>query len=329
MTQKCALVFGALGQDGAYMSRLLAGRGYSVVGTSRENPPSAGRLGRPGCEIELRQADLGNAEEIAKLVREVMPDEIYNFAAFSTGIGMFDAPLAMGDINGLAVVRILEAMRHNAPAARFCQASSSEMLRGCRASPQDEASVGSPESPYGAAKLFAHHMIRIARDRYGLFACSAILFNHESPLRGPQFVTRKIARAAARISAGLQDELILGDVSARRDWGHAADTVRAMWLMLQHPTPDDYVVATGRTHSVAEFCEVAFSRVGIDWRKHVKSDEANVRPSEACQLVGNASKASQRLGWQPEISFEELIEEMVDAELAELAGASVKEGHVE
>jgi GDPmannose 4,6-dehydratase len=318
MTKKRALVFGATGQDGTYTVRLLLKKGYSVVGTTRDKV--AFFSGSSGLEkgAELRQADLGNATDIMRLIRDVQPAEIYNFAAFSTGVGMFDLPLSMGDINGLAVVRILEAMRLHAPTAKFCQASSSEMLRGCRESPQNEGTLGLPESPYGIAKLYAHNMVRVYRDKHDLFACSAILYNHESPLRGSQFVTSKIARAAARISAGLQNELLLGDTLARRDWGHASDTVRAMYLILQQSMPDDYVIATGRTHSVAELCDVAFRYVGLDWRKHVRTDEVDIRPPEACELVGDANKARCRLGWVPEIGFYEMIEEMVDAELAEL-----------
>ncbi|MEP6784645.1 MAG: GDP-mannose 4,6-dehydratase [Sphingomonadales bacterium] len=326
MKTRTALILGAAGQDGSYLAEMLLAKGYRVVGTTREMrrvpDHSASRAWQA---VELVELDLCDAQAVALLVRQTAPDEIYNFAAFSTGSGMYDQPVSMGDVNGLAVARILDAIQGNA-AARFCQASSSEMFGAPRSSPQNEATEFSPRSPYGAAKLFGHHMIDIARQRHGTFACSAILFNHESPRRSQNFVTRKITRAAAAISLGIAEDLVLGDLDARRDWGHSRDVVHAMWLMLQADRADDYVIATGQTHSVAELCEIAFSHVGLDWTAHVHVDANLRRVSESIQLVGDATRARDLLGWAPSVSFREIIEEMVDADLHDMQALANNKG---
>ena len=318
-----ALITGVTGQDGSYLAELLLARGYRVVGVVRD--PDADRAREAlGLGVELTTWDPGDAKRIAGTLREVAPSEIYNMAAYSSGSGMFDDPVAIGDVNGLVVARILEAIREVDATIRFCQASSSEMFGEAAQSPQTERTAFSPRSPYGAAKVYAHSMIGIYRRRYGLFGCSAILFNHESPRRGLAFVTRKIAREAARIKLGLAGELRLGNLDARRDWGFAGDYARAMWLMLQQPGADDYVVATGATHSVRDFCDLAFARLGLNYRDYVREDAAAYRAAEPVQLVGNAEKARRELGWEPEVQFEPLVHMMVDAELRELRGANTQ-----
>jgi GDPmannose 4,6-dehydratase len=259
--------------------------------------------------------DLSGMKEVLSCLR---PSEIYNFAAHSTGSGMYDDPLDMSDVNGIAVTRILEAIRAVDPKIRLCQASSREIFGEALQSPQTEATPPNPRSPYGAAKLYADCMIRIYRHRYGLQACSAILFNHESPRRSRQFVTRKITHEAARIKLGLAHELHLGNLDTQRDWGFAGDYVRAMWLMLQQDKADDYVIATGEVHTVREFCDVAFGRLGLDYRNHVREDVASYRPSEPAPLVGSSVKARRDLGWEPKVSFRELVHMMVDADLRNL-----------
>jgi GDPmannose 4,6-dehydratase len=253
-----------------------------------------------------------------EVLAECRPTEIYNFAAYSSGAGMFDDPVGIGEVNGLAVARILEAIRAVDTNIRFCQASSREIFGEAIESPQTEATPTNPRSPYGAAKLYADAMIKIYRQRYGLFACSAILFNHESPRRGLEFVTRKITHEAAKIKLGLTKELHLGNLDAQRDWGFAGDYVRAMWLMLQQERAEDYVVATGKAHSVRELCEFAFSRLGLDYRDYVREDVLAFRPAETALLVGSAAKAKQNLGWEPEVEFRELVHMMVDADLQTL-----------
>ena len=313
---KTALVTGITGQDGSYMAELLLAKEYRVVGLTRNVQTSEGRLpdalaGR----VDLVGWDPRDQAGIADLLRGQQADELYNFAAYSSGAGMFDHPVDIGEINGLAVARMLEAIQGLGGSVRFCQASSSELFGEPKESPQSEATPFQPRSPYGAAKLYAHHMIRIYRERYGLFACSAILFNHESPRRGVGFVARKITREAARIKLGISAELSLGNLDARRDWGYAGDYVGAMWLMLQQPRADDYVVATGQTHSVRELCDVAFRHVGLDYRDYVRENASDFRPPEQRQLVGDAGKAASRLGWRPEKGFKTVIEEMVDEDL--------------
>jgi GDPmannose 4,6-dehydratase len=314
---KTALITGIAGQDGRLMAELLMEIGYRVVGTSRDPNHAAGTLNNPA--LEIVPFDLRDADRLAAIIRECKPDEIYNFSAYSSGAGMWDDPVGIGDINGLAVARILEGIRAVNPNIRFCQASSSELFGEPVQTPQNEATPFNPRSPYGVAKLYAQSMISLYRERLDLFACSAILFNHESPYRGEGFVTRKITQAAARIKLGLGDSVTLGNLEARRDWGYAGDYVRAMWLMLQAERPADYVLATGETHSVAELCDIAFGHLDLDYRDFVRSDPAAYRAGEALQLVGDAAKATRQLGWSPRVGFRELIEMMVDCDVRRLA----------
>jgi GDPmannose 4,6-dehydratase len=320
-----ALILGVAGQDGIYLAELLLSRGYRVVGTARDLGRARAALAPPMRDrVELVEIDLHDLREFPALLARHAPGEVYNLAGYSSGAGMFEDPAGMGIVNGVAVTHLLEAIRQAAPRARFCQASSSEMFGETDVSPQTEDSPLRPRSPYGAAKLYAHAMLRIYRQRHGLFACSAILFNHESPRRGPGFVTRKVASGAARIKLGMAKELRLGNLEARRDWGFAGDTVRALWLALQAPTPDDYVVATGETHSVRDLCERAFDHLGLDYRVYVREDPSDFRPAEQIQLVGNAAKAKRQLGWAPEVGFDDLVAMMVDAEMRALSAEGAK-----
>ena len=308
---KRAIIFGVNGQDGSYLADLLLAKQYEILGTSRS--PAPGRLSGVRSGQSHLQWDLKDETVLVNAIDSFRPDEIYNLAAYSSGAGMFDVPVAMGDINGLAVTRILSCIERSGQPIRFCQASSSEVFGNPSASPQSELTAANPRTPYGSAKLYADSTIRVFRRARGLFACSAILFNHESPRRGAAFVTTKVTTAAARIAAGLQTTLPLGGLEARRDWGHAREYVEAMWLMLQQDVADDFVVATGRTHSVADLCDTAFSAVGLDYKNHVVNDPLASRPAEAMQLVGDASKAKAVLGWSSQVSFRELVEEMVFA----------------
>jgi GDPmannose 4,6-dehydratase len=318
---KTALITGISGQDGSYLSEQLLSKGYLVIGAVRNSHAARVQL-RPWLKssVELAEWDMLDQQGVTDLIAEYRPTEVYNFAAYSSGAGMFDDAVGIGEVNGLAVTRILEAIRAVDTGIRFCQASSREIYGDAVCSPQSEATITNPRSPYGAAKLYADSMIRIYRQRYGLFACSAILFNHESPRRGLEFVTRKITHAAAKIKLGLATELHLGNLDAQRDWGFAGDFVRAMWLMLQQRDADDYVVATGVAHTVREFCEFAFARLGLDYRTYVREDSAAFRAVEPALLVGNAAKAYYKLGWHPEIEFRELVHMMVDADLQGLSG---------
>jgi GDPmannose 4,6-dehydratase len=314
MSTRTALVTGIHGQDGRYMAEHLLSLSYAVIGLAR---PGDSRPAPAG--VILHHGDLSQQRPIESLLRNVRPDEIYNFAALSSGSGMFDDPVTIGDINGLAVARLLEAIRAvDDVRIRLCQASSSEMFGEPIESPQSETASFRPRSPYGAAKLYAHSMISIYRKRHDVFACSAILFNHESPRRRREFVTRKVTCAAAAIKLGMTHVLELGNLDARRDWGFAGDTVRAMHLMLQQQTPDDYVVATGVTHSVRQLCETAFEHVGLDYRDHVREAPGDFRSNEQVQLVGDATFARQQLGWQPSLDFGALITSMVDHDLRQL-----------
>jgi GDPmannose 4,6-dehydratase len=317
---KTALITGISGQDGSYLAELLLANGYRVIGTTRDVQKSAQSLPLSlSGKVELVDWDMLDQKGIAKILRHYRPMELYNFASYSTGSGMFDDPVGIGEINGLAVARILEAIREIDTNIRFCQASSREIFGAALESPQSEKTAFNPRSPYGAAKLYADSMIRIFRQHYGLFACSAILFNHESPRRGLEFVTRKITREAAKIKVGQANELRLGNLDTMRDWGFAGDFVHAMRLMLQQSLADDYVVATGEVHSVREFCECAFSHLGLDYRDYVREDSASYRPSEPALLVGDVRKARENLGWEPQVSFRELVAMMVDADLQALA----------
>lgn len=312
---KTALVTGVSGQDGSYAAEELLERGYRVVGTVRS--VSRARAVLPMTllhRVELIEWDLLDQGKLVEILRHYQPAEIYNYAAYTSGEGMYDDPLAMAEINGLAVARILEAIREVDRCMRFCQASSAEMFGEASETPQSESTRFLPRSPYGAAKVYAHSMIHIYRQRYGIFGCSAILFNHESPRRSLGFVTRKITHTAAQIKLGLAAELALGNLEARRDWGFAGDVVHAMWMMLQAPVAGDYVVATGETHSVREFCDAAFSYLGLDYRNYVREDPAFFRPLEPVQLVGNALKLNS-LGWLPRLNFLQMVGMMVEADM--------------
>jgi GDPmannose 4,6-dehydratase len=314
-----ALVTGVTGQDGSYLAEQLLAEGWRVVGTVRALPHGPGCLPpAAAARVELVALDLLDPAAIAEALRRHRPDEVYNLAAHSSGEGMWDDAPAIGALNGLAVAHLLEAIRRSGAPIRFCQASSSELFGEPAESPQTEGTPFRPRSPYGAAKLYAHTLVGIYRRRHGLFACSAILFNHESPRRGPGFVTRKVTRAAARIKLGLERELRLGNLEARRDWGFAGDAVRAMRLMLRAERADDYVVATGEPHAVRDLCACAFSHLGLDWRAHVREDPGAFRPGEALPLVGDAGRARRVLGWRPAVGFEELVRGMVDADLEAL-----------
>lgn len=313
---KTALITGITGQDGYYLAEHLVEMGYRVVGCTHDGRSADAMLLRStNHSIELLEWNMQDPLSAIKVLQQVRPTEIFNLAALASGAGMFDDPVGIADINGVAVTRILEAIRAVDPKIRFCQASSREIFGEAVESPQTESTPPNPRSPYGAAKLYADCMIRIYRKRYGLHACSAILFNHESPRRSLDFVTRKITHEAARIKLGLTNELQLGNLDTQRDWGFAGDYVHAMWLMLQNDNADDYVVATGEAHTVREFCEVAFGRLDLDYRDHVREDTAAFRPSEPVPLVGSPIKARRELGWQPKVSFRELVHMMVDADL--------------
>ncbi|RJP24824.1 MAG: GDP-mannose 4,6-dehydratase [Deltaproteobacteria bacterium] len=319
MAMKTALITGIGGQDGSYLSELLLEKGYRVVGTEPGDDPAVAhrpRL-RQG-EIEIVRDDLLDQERLERLFGEHRPDEVYNFAANSFRADSFHQPIRSTEVLAVGVIRILEAVRKITPKARFFQASSSEIYGIPVDVPQTETTPFHPRSPYGVSKLYGHMMTGTYREVYGLFACSGILFNHESPRRSPEFVTRKITRAAAMIKLGLAKEVRLGNLDARRDWGFAGDYVRAMWLMLQHGVPDDYVLATGETHSVRELCEEAFSHVGLDYREYLARETETFRMPETAQLVGNPAKARGILGWKPEVSFPGLVRMMVDADLAAL-----------
>jgi len=313
-----ALITGIAGQDGSYLSEWLLEKGYRVVGTVKDaRPEELHRIAHLRNRIEIVQDDLLDQERLEGIFREYLPSEVYNFASHSFLAASFTQPIRATEVIAMGVTRLLEAIRKIVPGARFFQASSSEIFGKPRETPQSEATPFHPRNPYGVSKVYGHLMTVTYRENHGLFACSGILFNHESPRRSPEFVPRKIARAAARISLGLERELRLGNLEARRDWGFAGDYVRAMWLMLQRDRPADFVVATGETRSVRDLCETAFSRVGLDYRDYVVPDKGSYRPHETAQLVGNPSKARELLGWRPQVTFRELVGMMVDADLEE------------
>ncbi len=315
-----ALITGISGQDGSYLAELLLAKGYHVVGAVRNRQKAQVALPAEIADaIDLVTWDMHDQRCMTETLSHYRPQEIYNFAAYSSGAGMYDDPVGVGEVNGMAVARMLEAIRTVDIGMRLCQASSREIFGVAAESPQTESTPVNPRSPYGAAKLYGDSMIRIYRQRYGIFACSAILFNHESPRRGLGFVTRKITHEAARIKLGLAKELHLGNLDAQRDWGFAGDYVRAMWLMLQQQHADDYVLATGQVHSVRELCDLAFSHLGLDYRDYVREDEASYRPSEAALLVGDIAKARTELKWQPEVTFRGLVQMMVDHDLQRLS----------
>ena len=316
MTQRRALITGITGQDGSYLAELLLGKDYKVYGmVRRSSSDHFDRIAHLQDRIELREGDLLDQLSIITLLHAIEPHEIYNLAAQSFVPTSWEQPILTSEATALGVTRMLEAIRVVDRSIRFYQASSSEMFGKVRESPQNERTPFYPRSPYGVAKVYGHYITVNYRESYGLHAVSGILFNHESPRRGRQFVTRKVTHGVARIKLGLADELRLGNLDARRDWGFAGDYVEAMWLMMQHPTAADFVIATGETHTVRDLCEVAFARVGLDWRKHVVVDPSHVRPAEVDSLIGDASKARRILGWNQKVSFKELVEMMVDADL--------------
>lgn len=315
-----ALITGITGQDGAYLAQLLVSRGYKVIGLLRRSASAdviGMRLRWLGIldQLELVDANLTDLSSLIRVVQQHRPDEVYNLAAQSFVAASWQQPLLTGTVTGIGAVNVLEALRIVRPEARFYQASSSEMFGLVQEPIQSERTPFYPRSPYGVAKLYAHWMTVNYRESFGLHASSGILFNHESPLRGIEFVTRKITDGVARIKLGLARDLPLGNLDARRDWGHARDYVRAMWLMLQQDKPDDYVIATGRTVSIREFCHKAFGHVGLIAEEHVRVSQSLIRPAEVDVLQGDASKAKAALGWQPEISLETMIAEMVEADL--------------
>jgi GDPmannose 4,6-dehydratase len=311
---KHVVVTGVAGQDGQYITNLLGALDYNVVGITHSD-----KVVMPCCgPAHLIQCDLRHEEQIQSLIRYYQPIHVYHLAARASSSQLFNDPLGIAETNSLATIRILEAIREESPNTRFLFASSSEIFAGCNVSPQDETTQFSPVNAYGAAKAFSMHIVNAYRSQFGLYACSAILYNHESPLRKPEYVTRKITGTVAKILLGLETELILGDLNSRRDWGFAGDYVEAMWLMLQQDQPGDYVVATGETHTVREFCDVAFSHVGLDYRDYVKTDPNFVRRSDSVELRGNAEKARRSLGWSPKVSFAELVKMMVDADVGRL-----------
>jgi GDPmannose 4,6-dehydratase len=311
-----ALITGITGQDGSYLAELLLDKGYKVVGVVRRSSTTPyERIGHLVDRVELVSADLLDQTSLTDAVHEYQPDEIYNLAAQSFVQTSWTQPVLTGEFTALGVTRMLEAMKKAAPKARFYQASSSEMFGKVHESPQRETTPFYPRSPYGVAKVYGHWITVNYRESFGLYAVSGILFNHESPRRGLEFVTRKVTDAVARIKLGQQKEVRLGNLEARRDWGFAGDYVEAMWLMLQQEEPDDYVVSTGDTRSVRELCEVAFNHAGLDYRKYVVQDPRFFRPAEVDLLVGDPSKAARKLGWKPKVSFHELIRMMVDADL--------------
>jgi len=318
---KRALITGITGQDGAYLAHFLLQRGYRVTGfMPRRSSDTSWRLRELGIadEVEIADGDLSDGASVMRVVARIQPDEVYNLGAQSFVGKSWDQPVNTGLIDGLGVTQVLEAIRLLCPGARFYQASTSEMFGKVRAPAQNEDTPFHPRSPYGVAKLYGHWITINYRESFGLHASSGILFNHESPLRGLEFVTRKISHAAAAIKLGRQHELRLGNLDARRDWGFAGDYVEAMWLMLQRPEPDDYVVATGKTASVRDVCRIAFSHLGLDYEAHVVTDQSLLRPAEVDTLTGDASKAGERLGWHPRTNLEELIVMMVEADLQRL-----------
>jgi GDPmannose 4,6-dehydratase len=316
---KRALITGITGQDGSYLAELLLEKGYEVFGMiRRSSAPNVGRIEHLIDRVTLKPADLLDQLSLLRLIDEVRPHEIYNLAAMSFVPASWDQPMLTGEFNSQGVTRLLDAFRRVDPAIRFYQASSSEMFGKVREVPQNELTPFHPRSPYGVSKVFAHYITVNYRESYNLFAVSGMLFNHESPRRGLEFVTRKVSDGVARIKLGLADTLKLGNLDAQRDWGFAGDYVRAMWLMLQQERADDYVIATGVSHSVRELVEVAFGRVGLEWQKFVRADPAFLRPAEVDHLLGDASKARRALGWTPRVDFKQLIEMMVDADIERL-----------
>jgi len=317
MTQRTALITGVTGQDGSYLAEFLLAKGYQVIGmVRRSSTENFTRIEHIQDDITIVSGDLLDQGSLMSLLREYHPTEVYNLAAQSFVPTSWQQPVFTGEVTALGVTRMLEAIRAVDPTIRFYQASSSEMFGKVQQVPQTERTPFYPRSPYGVAKVYGHWITVNYRESFKLYACSGILFNHESPRRGLEFVTRKVTHAVAKIKLGMADHVSLGNLDSQRDWGYAGDYVRAMWLMLQQDSPDDYVVGTGETHSVQELCEVAFGHAGLDWREFVRQDARFMRPAEVDLLISDPSKAKAKLGWAPEVSFKQLIEMMVDADIA-------------
>ncbi len=312
-----ALVTGITGQDGSYLAEFLLDKGYEVYGlVRRSSSEKFDRIASIVSRIKVVEGDLTDQGSLDVAMLQIQPDEIYNMAAQSFVPASWNQPVLTTDVNGQGVLRMLEAIRKHSPQSKFLQASTSEMFGKVSEIPQTEKTPFHPRSPYGVAKVFGHHITVNYRESYGIFGCSSICFNHESPRRGCEFVTRKVTQHVARIKLGMPDKLKMGNLDAQRDWGFAGDYIRAMWLMLQQPKADDYVIATGETHSVQELLELAFSYAGLDWKRHVDIDPKLIRPAEVEYLCGDASKARKVLGWKPKVSFRQLIQTMMDADLA-------------
>ena len=315
--RKTALITGITGQDGSYLAELLLEKGYDVYGmVRRSSVEKYDRIEHIKDKIELIQGDLLDELSLMTVLKKVKPTELYNLAAMSFVPTSWEQPVLTAEFTGVGVVKVLEAIRNVDPSIRFYQASSSEMFGKVREVPQSELTPFYPRSPYGVAKVYGHYITVNYRESYNLFACSGILFNHESPKRGYEFVTRKVTNAVAKIKHGLQDKLFMGNLDSKRDWGFSGDYVEAMWLMLQQPKPDDYVIATGETHTVRELVEVAFSHVGLNWEDYVEIDPKFIRPAEVDLLIGDPSKAKKVLGWKPKVNFEGLVKMMVDSDMA-------------
>ena len=315
--RKTALITGITGQDGSYLAELLLEKGYDVYGmVRRSSVEKYDRIEHIKDKIELIQGDLLDELSLMTVLKKVKPTELYNLAAMSFVPTSWEQPVLTAEFTGVGVVKVLEAIRNVDPSIRFYQASSSEMFGKVREVPQSELTPFYPRSPYGVAKVYGHYITVNYRESYNLFACSGILFNHESPRRGYEFVTRKVTNAVAKIKHGLQDKLFMGNLDSKRDWGFSGDYVEAMWLMLQQPKPDDYVIATGETHTVRELVEVAFSHVGLNWEDYVEIDPKFIRPAEVDLLIGDPSKAKKVLGWKPKVNFEGLVKMMVDSDMA-------------
>jgi len=316
MTRKRALITGITGQDGSYLAEFLLEKGYDVFGLIRRSSTvNFERISHIQHDIELLSGDLLDQLSLTSALNTAQVEEVYNLGAQSFVPASWEQPMLTGEITGLGTTRLLEAIRSVDPNIRFYQASTSELYGKAQETPQSESTPFYPRSPYGVSKLYAHWITINYRESYDLYACAGILFNHESPRRGLEFVTRKITNGVARIKKGIDKELLLGNLEARRDWGYAGDFVEAMWLMLQQDSPEDYVIATGKDRTIREFCEAAFGHVGLDWQEFVKVDEKFLRPAEVNILLGDSSKAQNQLGWKPRISFEEMVQMMVDRDL--------------
>ena len=314
-----ALITGITGQDGSYLAEFLLEKGYEVYGIVRRSSlEKFDRIEAITEKIRFVEGDLTDQSSLDQALQQLKPDELYNLAAQSFVPVSWNQPVLTADVTGLGALRVMEAIRKHSPQTKFLQASSSEMFGKVLEKPQTEKTPFHPRSPYGVAKVFGHHITVNYRESYGIYACSSICFNHESPRRGSEFVTRKVTQTVAKIKLGVADKLKMGNIDAQRDWGFAGDYIRAMWLMLQQPHADDYVIATGETHSVQELLELAFSRAGLEWKKYVEIDPKLVRPAEVDYLCGDASKARKVLGWTPQVNFKQLVEMMVDADLNQL-----------